>query len=82
MTYITTVPTSELERDLLKSNQDIALCEIALALGITSYRRGSVKERLETNRRVVKVITAELARRRTLNVVDAGAVTGAVSSET
>lgn len=64
MKDITTIQTSELEKDLWDSNQDIAVCETALVLGETTYSGGSVQERLESNRRFVVIITAELARRR------------------
>lgn len=70
MVDITTIPTSELEKDLLESNQDIAVCETVLTLGVSQYSGGSVKERLEANRYFVKVITAELERRRTKHAPD------------
>lgn len=63
MTDLTSIPISELEKDLLESNQDIAYCETALTLGVTDYSGGSVQQRLDANRYFVKVITAELNRR-------------------
>lgn len=70
MVDIKEIPTSELEKDLLESHQDIAICETALVLEVTSYSHGSVKDRLEKNKYFVKVITAELERRRTMRALD------------
>lgn len=66
MQDITLIPTTELEQDLLNSQKYIAYCETALALGITTYSSGSAQMRLDDNRYFVKVITAELERRKTL----------------
>ena len=68
MINIAEISTSDLEKDLRESNEDIAACETALALGIMSYSGGSVKGRLEDNKEIVKVITAELLRRQSLNI--------------
>ena len=70
MVDIKKIPTSELEKDLLESYQDIAICKTALALEVTSYSHGSVKDRLKKNKYFVKVITAELERRRTMRALD------------
>ena len=77
MVDITTIPTSELEKDLFESNQDIAVCETALTLEVSSYSGGSVKERLEANKHFVKVITAELERRLTKYAPDVASATSA-----
>jgi hypothetical protein len=66
MVDIKEIPTSELESDLLDSQNDINACELALLYGITSYGRGYVNDRLEKNKYFVKVIVAELERRRNL----------------
>lgn len=66
MTDITTIPQEELEKDLADSLTDIRICEFALLQSITSYSGGAVKDRLEKNKYFVKVITAELERRRVL----------------
>ena len=63
MTQIATIPTEALERDLQASRDDISICEVALLHGVTSYRGGSVQERLDDNRRFVKIISEELERR-------------------
>ena len=70
MVDITTIPTNELESDLLDSQNDIKVCELALLLDVTSYNHGSVNDRLEKNKYFVKVITAELERRRTQDTPD------------
>ena len=61
---ITTIPTSELKQDLEDSQVDIKVCQLALVHRIESYSGGSVQERLDKNQHFVKVITAELARRK------------------
>lgn len=71
MVDITTIPASELESDLLDSQNDIKVCELALLHGVTFYSQGSVNDRLEKNKYFVKVITAELERRLTLRAGDA-----------
>lgn len=63
---ITTIPIETLDRDLQESKNDISICEVALLHGITSYSGGSVQERLDDNKRFVKVISEELERRRNL----------------
>ena len=70
MVDITTIPTSELESDLLDSQNDIKVCKLALLHDVTSYSHGSVNDRLEKNKYFVKVITAELERRRTMRALD------------
>jgi hypothetical protein len=67
MMDITTIPTDTLEVDLQESKNDISTCEIALLTGITSYSGGSVQERLDDNKRFVKIISEELDRRHTLS---------------
>ena len=73
MTYkdidIKEIPTSELESDLLDSQNDIKVCELALLHDVTSYSHGSVNNRLEKNKYFVKIITAELERRRTMRAL-------------
>lgn len=63
MTDITTIPQTELEKDLADSLADIRMCEFALLQGVTTYSGGAVEDRLEKNKYFVKVITAELERR-------------------
>jgi hypothetical protein len=60
---ISNIPTVVLERDLQDSHNDILACASALSQWITSYSGGSVQERLEANKRFVKVISEELDRR-------------------
>ena len=61
---ITTIPTSELRQDLQDSLNDIKVCQLALTHRVEAYSGGSVQERLDKNQHFVKVITAELARRK------------------
>ena len=63
---ITAIPTNELRQDLQDSLNDIKICQLAINHGIEAYSGGSVQHRLNENRRFVKVITAELARRETV----------------
>jgi len=63
MRNITEIPTLELKKDLQESLVDIELCQNALLCGVTVYSGGSVQVRLNTNKRFVEVITAELKRR-------------------
>lgn len=57
-------PTAELVADREASLKDIRICQMALALGITTYGAGQrVQERLDANQRIVDAIEAELARR-------------------
>jgi hypothetical protein len=67
MTDITSIPTHTLEKDLRESRDDIRACEDALMFGIERYSSGSVKERLDDNKRFVTVITKELNRRNNTN---------------
>ena len=64
MVDITTIPQEELEKDLRDSLNDIEACEFVLLLGIETYSQGIVQRRLEANQYFVKVITAELERRK------------------
>ena len=57
------IPTAELRNDLAEAQGDVKLCELALLNGIDTYSGGSVQARLDGNRRVIAVITAELQRR-------------------
>lgn len=68
---ITTIPTDELINDRGSSISDIKTCELALLHGIEQYSGGSVKDRLETNKRIVMVIDKELQRREQA-IIDAG----------
>lgn len=70
MTDITTIPTEELEKDLHDSLQDIQACEAGLACGLVESCGTPITYRLEQNQYFVKVITAELERRRTLLAAD------------
>lgn len=64
MTDITTIPTEELVSDLKDSIADIKTCEFALSRGVDEYNGKSVQYRLDANKHFVKVITAELERRK------------------
>jgi hypothetical protein len=57
------IPIETLEKDLLESKEDILVCQQALDLGITNYSGGSIKDRLEDNKRFIEIITKELDRR-------------------
>ena len=57
------IPIETLNKDLLESKEDILVCQQALDLGIFNYSGGSVKERLEDNKRFIEIITKELNRR-------------------
>lgn len=61
---IATLTISELESDLFDSQEDIKLCEMSLRKGISYYSGGSVQDRLDSNKHFVKVITAEIERRK------------------
>ena len=63
MKDLTTISTDELKKDLSDSEKDILVCQQALDLGIFNYSGGSVKERLEDNKRFIEIITKELNRR-------------------
>jgi hypothetical protein len=54
---------AELEVDRQETISDIQLCEAALNLGIKEYSGGLVADRLDKNRRILKVIETEQARR-------------------
>ncbi len=60
---INEIPTSELEKDLSESIKDIEDCKMALGFGVNQYSGGSVIDRLETNKKIVKIINAELEKR-------------------
>jgi hypothetical protein len=60
---ISLIPTQELIDDKEASLNDIVACETALAIGIETYSGGSVRDRLECNRKIVVAIDAELERR-------------------
>ena len=62
---IETFSEVELRKNLDDSYEDIMTCEAALKLGITTYSIDrSVQERLDANKKIVKIIEKELARRR------------------
>ena len=61
---IAKLPIEELESDLLDSQSDIKICEMSLRQGILFYSGGSVQDRLDGNKHFVKVITAEIERRK------------------
>lgn len=54
---------TEIADDREASVKDIADCEAALRIGVTTYSGGSVQDRIEGNRRIIETIDAELARR-------------------
>ena len=63
MVDITTIPTTELEKDLHESKIDVDVCQKALDAGILNYSGGSVQERLQDNQKFIITITKELNRR-------------------
>ena len=63
MRDITEIPITELEEDLRESLIDMGVCETALLCGVITYSGGSVQDRLDANKRITEVITAELERR-------------------
>ena len=63
-TDITTIPTDVLEKDLRESNDDINACLAGIACGIVEVAGTPLVQRLEENKQFVKVITAELERRK------------------
>ena len=65
MADITMIPLGGLHDDLLASEQDIAICRRALAIGVDKYDGGrkSTKRRLEINKKIVQAIKSELVRR-------------------
>ena len=70
MTDIKTISDEDLRVDLLESLSDIRACQSALNAGITTYGdepEGYIQKRLDANLYFVKVIRAELKRRKELN---------------
>lgn len=65
MRDISSIPIEELEKDLAESEVDIAICQLALDQGITSYSQGLVVGRLSDNKHFVDLISKELQRRKT-----------------
>lgn len=55
--------TEELLADREASVQDISVCRLALAVGVTEYSGGLVQERIAVNERVIAVIDRILAER-------------------
>lgn len=64
MKDIKAIPMHELVKDLNESHKDIKACKDALLIGVFEYSGGLVRERLRHNKNFVKVITAEIERRR------------------
>ena len=64
MKDIKTKPMHELVKDLKDSNINIKVCEFALSIGVLQWSGGSVQERLGDNKHFVRVIEAEIERRR------------------
>lgn len=65
MAEIASIPKQELVDDREASLADMAVCMLALAVGITHHKDGMpVCHRLDRNREIVKAIDAELERRR------------------
>jgi hypothetical protein len=66
MTHITEIPITELETDLKESLQDIEDCKIALKLRVMKLPKSGqdVKERMESNEKIVQKIETELKRRK------------------
>ena len=54
---------AELRADLAETEEDIALCDLALKIGIREYSGGRVQERLDTNLKIEALIETELERR-------------------
>jgi hypothetical protein len=68
MADITEIPLDELLADRDASVQDIRICNLALASGVTHHRDGfPVKERIDGNERIISKINAELALRAALS---------------
>ena len=65
ITTITTIPTSELEKDLYDIEDDIRVCRFFIEIGALSCNGGLVQERLKDNKRLFKAITEEINRRKT-----------------
>ena len=65
---ITEIPTDEMIRDRDESEADIKICQTVLACGVTHHRDGlPVRDRINSNRQIIKRIDAELARRQNVN---------------
>jgi hypothetical protein len=64
---VTKIPVEELIKDLDGTVEDIAVCRVALAYGLTTYSGGSVQDRLDDNLKIRDIITAELSRRAGIN---------------
>lgn len=60
---ITKISLDKLKKDKEDSLQDITVCKNVLAFGVRKYPGESIKERLDTNKKIVAKITAELKRR-------------------
>lgn len=68
MADIADIPTSELVGDLCDTEADIALCLLAVAIGVARYGNGEdVMERLEGNQKIKAAIETELKRRADAN---------------
>ena len=64
MIDITTISTEKLQSDLGESLHDIMVCELAIEHRVfVSFSEFEIAQRLDTNRRIVKKIRAELERR-------------------
>jgi len=59
---ITTIPAEQLKRDKADSLEDIIICQKAIEYKV-KYSGGSIQDRLDTNRRIVRKINKELLRR-------------------
>lgn len=70
MTDITTLTEEELLADRLESENDILLCERALALRVYEINGYPVADRLSANRRIIIQIDIELKRREMLKSLD------------
>jgi len=56
------IPLDELEKDKQESLEDIIICEKAIRHNV-KYSGGSIQDRLDTNKRILKKINKELSRR-------------------
>jgi len=59
------IPTEELLEDLEEAQDDLAVAQMAKAMGITTYNNGAdaVQYRIDVNEQIEKVIKEELKRR-------------------
>lgn len=64
MAEISEIPIEELEQDKAEAMADAKFCGIALSYDVETVNGQSVTERLLANMEVVKVIDAEIERRR------------------